>query len=180
MEVPMKLFIPLMIAVLLGGCASTGSNETTGATGSNRSADLGQWQVGCLLEDTKYLAQCKAELTGHVQQFLGDEAFRPTPLLWISWIKGEDPDKRTVCVLGHNYPAVSVGFRIDKYPELQLIAASASGCFIANQEFINQIRKGRQLVVRMNRFPWGETHIGFDLHRSNRALDELRRLVKSQ
>jgi hypothetical protein len=145
-----------------------------------RNVNIGNWRVDCLYEETRFQTQCKAETYGKVLQFIGDEVYEPTPVLWISWMSKEDPDKRTVCMLGHDYPVNAVSFRVDNHAPLQLAAGTASGCFIASQTFINQIRKGSQLVVSFLRFPWGETKVGFDLHRSNRALDELKKLVASQ
>jgi hypothetical protein len=145
-----------------------------------RKVDFGNWQVDCLYEETRYQTQCKAETYGRITQFLGDEVYKPTPILWISWMKGEDPDKRTVCVLGHDYPVNAVSFRVDDNSPLKLSAGTASGCFQSNQTFINQLRKGKQLVVSFMRFPWGETRVSFNLNRSNSALDELKKLVAAQ
>ncbi len=198
----MKLITAIVPAILLmAGCANFPGTATTGAEGTDnmtsaagdetlaepakpvtreREVNIGNWRVDCLYEEITLLTQCKAETWGKLLQYLGDEIYRPVPILWVSWMKGEDPDKRTVCVLGHDYPVNAVSFRVDNNQPLQLAAATASGCFIANQALINQLRKGQQLVVSFLRFPWGETKIGFNLHRSNSALDELKKLVAAQ
>ncbi len=197
----MKLHTLLLPVVLLlsgcaglsgGGMSETGSSpaKATQSSGSGKSAtakgagehkvNFGNWRVECLFTDQRFMTQCKAETYGKLVQSVGDEAYRPIPILWVSWMTGEDTDKRTICVLGHDYPVQVVSFRVDEQSPLQLPAATASGCFIANQDLIDQIRKGKALVVGFQRFPWGETRISFDLHRSNSALDELRRLVLAQ
>jgi hypothetical protein len=174
-----------------GGGVSTTDIEETGYPESEKTSpsqtdahehkvNIGNWRVDCLYEETRFQTQCKAETYGRILLYLGDEVYQPTPILWVSWMTGEDPDTRTVCVLGHDYPVNAVSFRVDDNPPLQLVAGTASGCFLANQTLINQLRKGKQLVVSFLRFPWGETRVGFNLHRSNSALNELKKLVSSQ
>ncbi|MDX2416025.1 MAG: hypothetical protein QNK19_01005 [Xanthomonadales bacterium] len=198
----MKLFALIVTTLLLisgcanfpgGGVATSGTEEngTMASTGSSasqsstaavreRKVNIGNWLVDCLYEETRFQTQCKAETYGKITHYLGDEIYQPTPILWVSWMKGEDPDKRTVCVLGHNYPVNAVSFAVDNNPPLQLVAGTASGCFISNQTLINQLRKGQLLVVSFLRFPWGETKVSFDLNRSNQALNELKTLVAAQ
>jgi invasion protein IalB len=190
-----SLIFASFLAILLQGCASTpgGKHASTAsktpavqqasaATPSTPAAqpaapDTGGWLIVCQKEAGRLLSQCRAEMRGHILHSLGDERYQPAPVLWVSWMKGEDPDKRTVCVLGHDYPVNAVQFQVDDNPPLALTAATASGCFLSNQTFIDQLRKGQQLVVSFLRFPWGETKLRFDLHGSNNALDELRERV---
>jgi hypothetical protein len=169
-----------MTMATIGADTSSTTNRADQAEVQERKVNIGSWRVDCLFEQTRFQTQCKAETYGRIIQYLGDEVYQPTPILWISWMKGENPDKRTVCMLGHDYPVNAVNFRVDNNPPLQLVAGTASGCFLANQTLINQLRKGKQLVVSFLRFPWGETKVGFDLHRSNSALDELKKLVAAQ
>lgn len=200
-----SLIIASFLAIFLQGCASTpGSRHAstagpgpavqeapaaaappaataTDATHASRPATSGTdgWLIVCQNEAGRFATQCRAEMRGRILMSLGDETYQPLPVLWVSWMKGEDPDKRTVCVLGHDYPVNAVQFQVDANPPLALTAATASGCFLSNQTFINQLRRGRQLVVSFLRFPWGQTKLGFDLRGSNSALDELRDRVKT-
>lgn len=188
-----RVVVIAFIVLLISGCAgvSTTGTEETGYQASEKTSssktdvqehkvNIGNWRVDCLYEGTRFQTQCKAETYGRILRYHGDEVYQPTPILWVSWMKGENPDKRTVCVLGHDYPVNAVSFRVDNNPPLQLAAGTASGCFLANQTLINQLRKGQQLVVSFLRFPWGETSVGFDLNRSNSALNELKKLVSAQ
>lgn len=191
----MKRAASLLLSILLlAGCTSFPSGEP--ATGQpagtvratppahqeprERRVQFGNWRVDCIYEEVNFSTQCKAETYGKISVSVGDEIYHPTPVLWISWLKGEPRGTRSVCVFGHDYPVKGVSMRIDDRPPLQIGAHNATGCVIADPTILRQLREGRELTVTFLRWPWGESRATFSLHRSSRALDELDRLVAAQ
>lgn len=186
----------LVISVLATGCAnfpagtttedqpaSSGSERTVQPerkAGRERRVQFGNWRVDCIYEEDNFSTQCTAETYGKVSGSLGDEIYHPTPVLWISWLKGEPAPTRSVCVFGHDYPVRGVSMQVDSNPPIQLGAHNATGCVIADNYLLQQIRTGRQLTVTFLRWPWGETKATFSLNKSGRALDELTRLIAAQ
>jgi hypothetical protein len=145
-----------------------------------RSVHFGNWRVGCTYEEVSFLTQCKAETYGKVVQYHGDEIYHPTPVLWVSWLKGEPKNNRSVCVFGHDYPVEGVSLQVDNNIPLQIGALNAAGCVIADTMLMKQLRAGDELNVTFLRWPWGRTKATFSLNRSINALDELDRLIAEQ
>lgn len=184
----------MLYFLLLAGCANfpAGEPATERPDDSARAApppsqelrerrvQFGNWRVDCIYEEVNFSTQCKAETYGKISVSVGDEIYHPTPVLWISWLKGEPRGLRSVCVFGHDYPVKGVSLRIDANPPFQIGANNATGCIIADPNLLRQLRAGRELTVTFLRWPWGETKATFSLHRSSRALDELDRLVAAQ
>jgi invasion protein IalB len=83
-------------------------------------------------------------------------------------------------VFGHDYPVKGVSLQVDSNPPFQIGAHNATGCVVADNTLLKQLRAGRELTVTFLRWPWGESKATFSLHRSSRALDELERLVAVQ
>lgn len=190
MKLPAILLLPVL---LITGCANfpagtadqtpsqTGTApDSTAQTSRERRVQFGNWRVDCLYEEVNFSTQCKAETYGKIGVSVGDELYHPTPVLWISWLKGEPRGTRSVCVFGHDYPVKGVTLRIDANPPFQIGANNATGCILADGNLLRQLRTGRELTVTFLRFPWGESRATFSLHRSSRALDELDRLVAAQ
>jgi len=83
-------------------------------------------------------------------------------------------------VFGHDYPVKGVSIQVDNNTPIQFGAQNATGCVLADNRLLQQLRAGRQLNVTFLRWPWGQTRATFSLNRSSRALDELDRLVAAQ
>jgi len=193
MKIPASLLLPVVLAT---GCANFHAGGTTGAQSGEvvsqdtgvqereaareRRVQFGNWRVDCIYEEVNFSTQCKAETYGKVTASLGDEIYHPTPVLWISWLKGEPPYARSVCVFGHDYPVQGVSMQVDDQPPVQFGAQNATGCIPADNTLLKQLRAGHQLTVTFLRWPWGQTRATFSLHRSVKALDELDRLVAAQ
>lgn len=193
MKLPVSLLLP---ALLLAGCANfpagTGTEDQPSAPHAEhatrpdrqamreRRVQFGNWRVDCLYEEVNFSTQCKAETYGKISVTVGDEIYHPTPVLWISWLKGEPRGSRSVCVFGHDYPVKGVSMQVDGNPPFQIGAHNATGCILADSNMLRQLRGGNSLTVTFLRWPWGESKATFNLHRSSRALDELDRLVNAQ
>jgi hypothetical protein len=186
----------LLISLLATGCANFPAGTTKGeqppstVQGSTpqqersevreRRVQFGNWRVDCIYEEVNFSTQCKAETYGKVTEAVGDEIYHPTPVLWISWLKGEPAYTRSVCVFGHDYPVKGVSIQVDNNTPIQFGAQNATGCALADNHLLQQLRAGRQLNVTFLRWPWGQTRATFSLNKSSRALDELDRLVAAQ
>jgi hypothetical protein len=72
---------------------------------------------------------------------------------------------------------MSYSFRVDNNASLQLAAGAASACLISNQTLINQVRKGKLLVVPFLHSPWGHVRACLDQNRSNNVIDDLKKLI---
>ena len=179
----------LIMALLASGCAGFPGDTTTGdttasSTQSNevreRKVQFGNWRVDCVYETVTLLTQCKAETYGKVTEHYGDEIYHPTPVLWISWLKGEPAHTRSVCVFGHDYPVKGVSLQVDNNAPILIDALNAAGCVIADRTLVSQLRSGHELGVTFLRWPWGKTKATFSLNKSINALNELDRLVAGQ
>lgn len=193
MKFPASLLLPVVLAA---GCANFPAGTTTGeqpadtvqqgtgqkspSTARERRVQFGNWRVDCIYEEVNFSTQCKAETYGKITASMGDEIYHPTPVLWISWLKGEPRYARSVCVFGHDYPVQGVSIQVDGSPPIQFGAQNATGCILADSNLLKQLRAGRQLTVTFLRWPWGQTRATFSLHRSMKALAELDRLVAAQ
>ncbi|MGB5472550.1 MAG: hypothetical protein WBQ78_03610 [Gammaproteobacteria bacterium] len=193
MKFPASLFL---ISLLATGCANfpagTATEDQPASTAQERTVqtkrqgvrerrvNFGNWRVDCLYEEVNFSTQCTAETYGKITESYGDEIYHPTPVLWISWLKGEPRPTRSVCIFGHDYPVKGVSLQVDSNPPIQLGAQNATGCVIADNNLLQQIRTGRALNVTFLRWPWGQTRATFSLNRSSLALDELARLVAAQ
>lgn len=193
----MKISTSLLLPVfLITGCANfpagtSGTDQPAGAEPERRAraerqdlrerrVQFGNWRVDCIYEEVNFSTQCKAETYGKISVTVGDEIYHPTPVLWISWLKGEPRAARSVCVFGHDYPVKGVSMQVDANPPFQIGAHNATGCVLADANLLKQLRTGHKLTVTFLRWPWGESKATFSLHRSGRALDELDRLVTAQ
>ena len=188
----MRLRTTLLVMTLLAtGCANfpagtvTGDNTESPASQERnavreRKVQFGNWRVDCVYEVVTLLTQCKAETYGKVTEYYGDEIYHPTPVLWITWLKGEPEHTRSVCVFGHDYPVKGVRLQVDENPPILIGALNAAGCVIADNNLINQLRAGHELGVSFLRWPWGKTKAIFSLNKSTNALNELDRLVAGQ
>lgn len=145
-----------------------------------RKVQFGNWRVDCIYEAVTLITQCKAETYGTITEYYGDEIYHPTPVLWVSWLKGEPRLSRSVCVFGHDYPVVGVSMQIDDNTPFLIEAINAAGCIIANKSVLDQLRNGHELVVTFQRWPWGQTKAAFSLNKSINALNELERLIAEQ
>jgi len=199
MNVPARL---LLISLLATGCANFPAATTTedhqagGAqegmvqperkavrqrkNAREREVHFGNWRVDCIYEEVNFSTQCTAETYGQITESYGDEIYHPTPVLWISWLKGEPRHARSVCVFGHDYPVKGVSLQVDKNPPIQLGAQNATGCVIADSNLLRQIHTGKTLEVTFLRWPWGQTKASFSLNKSSIALKELERRVAAQ
>ena len=179
------------MSLLLTACANfpTGTktaDRTPGTPQQERnvirehSVQFGNWRVDCVYEEVNLLTQCKAETYGKVIQYHGDEIYHPTPVLWISWLKGEPKTTRSVCVFGHDYPVTGVSLQVDDNRPIQIGALNAAGCVLADNYLLKELREGHELSVTFLRWPWGETKAAFSLKKSSNTLKELDRLVAGQ
>ena len=188
----MKLHAALLTMTLLAtGCANFTTGTPTGdrpvspapqqrSEIRERGVQFGNWRVGCIYEEVNFLTQCKAETYGKITAFYGDELYHPTPVLWVSWLKGEPKQIRSVCVFGHDYPVKGVSLQVDNNAPFQIGALNAAGCVIADNILMKQLRAGHELGVTFLRWPWGQTKASFSLNKSINALNELDRLVAEQ
>lgn len=185
----MKVSATLLLTALLAtGCASfpgsNGKDATTGAAATEEKSTVrernGNWRVDCVNEEASRLTHCKAETYSKVTGYSDDEARHPTPILWISWLKGDPKHIRSACVFGYNYPVTGVSLQVDANPPLQIGALNVPGCLTADATLIKQLRAGQALKATFQRWPWGQTIVTFSLHNSTNALDELDRLVEAQ
>lgn len=188
MKLPVTL---LMMTLLATGCAnfpgSTTTDDRTASTAQQerdevreRQVQFGNWRVDCVYEEVTLLTQCKAETYSKITEYRGDDSYHPSPILWISWLKGEPKHIRSVCVFGHDYPVTGVSLQIDDNVPLQVGALNAAGCVVADTTLMKQLRAGHELDVTFHRWPWGKTIATFSLNKSINALDELDRLVAAQ
>ena len=193
MRYPAILLLPVLLAT---GCANfpaatPDEDQPASATSKStaqqarpdareRRVHFGNWRVDCIYEEVNFSTQCKAETYGKIRVTVGDEIYHPTPVLWISWLKGDPRSTRSVCVFGHDYPVRGVSMQVDSNPPFQIGAHNATGCIIADNTMLKQLRAGQVLTVTFLRWPWGESTATFSLHRSGKALDELNRLVDAQ
>lgn len=188
MKLPATL---LMMALLTTGCANfpagTPDDDRPAITAQQprddvreRKVQFGNWRVGCIYEEVTLLTQCKAETYSKITEYRGEDSHHPSPILWISWMKGEPKHIRSVCVFGHRYPVTGVSLQVDDNPPLQLGALNAAGCVIADSILLKQLRAGHELNVTFLRWPWGQTKATFSLNKSTNALKELDRLVAGQ
>jgi hypothetical protein len=187
----MKVSVILLLTTLLAsGCANfpVGSNDddTAGAEIVDKSevrerkVQFGNWRVDCVYEEVSRLTQCKAEIYSKMTEYHGEDSRHPTPVLWISWLKGDPKHIRSVCVFGHNYPVTGVSLQVDANPPSRIGALNVPGCMIANATLMQQLRAGHELKVTFHRWPWGKTITTFSLNKSTNALNELDRLVAEQ
>jgi hypothetical protein len=179
-----------MITLLATGCANfpvdTGADHPASTAQQQRdnvrerNVQFGNWNVDCIYEEVTLLTQCKAETYSKITEYHGEDFNHPSPILWISWLKGEPKHIRSVCVFGHGYPVTGVSLQVDDNLPLQLGALNAAGCVIADGILLKQLRAGRELNVTFLRWPWGKTIASFSLNKSANALNELDRLVAGQ
>jgi len=178
-----------MMSLLATGCANFPGGGTTSddSTAQQERSDVrerrvqfGNWRVDCVYEEVTALTQCKAETYSRITEHRGEDSNHPAPILWISWLKGEPKNIRSVCVFGHGYPVTGVSLQIDNNIPLQIGALNAAGCVIADATLMQQLRAGHKLNVTFQRWPWGQTITTFSLDKSTNALNELDRLVAAQ
>lgn len=143
-------------------------------------AQFGDWKVGCVDNPVNFTSHCKAETIGSVIEFRGEPGYRPHVVLWVSWLKGQPKDSRSICVFGQDYPVEQVTLQIDRRKPVELEARKASGCFVANEKFLRDMRAGKDLYVTFTRWPWGEARALVSLKKSGNALKELNRLVDAR
>ena len=188
----MKLSLTLLVMTLLAtGCANFPAGTTSGDRPASteqqaredvreRSVQFGNWRVDCTYEEVSLSTQCKAETYSTITEYRGEDSYHPTQILWISWLKGEHIQNRSVCVFGHGYPVTGVSLQVDDNVPLQITALNAAGCVIADNILMKQLRAGHKLNVTFMRWPWGQTVASFSLNKSINALNELDRLVAAQ
>jgi len=178
-------------ATLTGGSANSAPATVTAAPAPVTSAEavaqdrkvdrerFGDWNIACLDNPVNFSSHCRAQTRGAITEFRGDPGYGPNPniLLWVSWIKGQPKDSRSICVFGENYPVEKVTLQIDARDPVQLEARNVSGCFVANDQFLQQMRNGSNLFVTFQRWPWGQAKAVVSLKKSSHALKELSRLV---
>jgi len=183
----------LLIPLLASGCANfpAGTTHPSGTVQGTaaeqepkdvreRRVQYGNWRVDCIYEEVNFSTQCKAETYGKITEYYGDEIYHPTPVLWVSWLKNEPKHTRSVCVFGHDYPVKGVSLQIDNNIPFQIGAHNATGCIVADNNLLKQLREGHELAVTFLRWPWGQTRAVFSLNKSINALNELDRLVSGQ
>lgn len=193
-----KILVPLLIAAAAAGCAATSDGPAAPAPQTTTANDaryrplppprdekayrarFGDWKIGCLDNPVNFSSHCKAETIGTVTEFRGDPGYRPHVVLWVSWLRGQPKDSRSICVFGQDYPVEQVALQIDGRKPVELEARKASGCFVANERFLRQLRAGTNLYVTFTRWPWGEARAVVSLKRSSNALKELNRLVDAR
>ncbi len=141
---------------------------------------FGDWKIGCMDNPVNFSSHCKAETPGMVTEFRGDPGYKPNVVLWVSWLKGQPKDSRSICVFGQDYPVEQVTLQIDQRKPVELEARKASGCFVANERFLRQMRYGSNLYVTFRRWPWGEARAVVSLDKSGNALKELSRLIAAR
>lgn len=182
----MKSFAPLLVIfLLLTGCTNfpaggKSSDRKPAVVNQEPNETFGNWHVNCVYAESHLSTQCKAEIFGEVTGQHGDGKHHPTPVLWVSWLKGEPAQARSICVFGHDYPVTAVDLQIDDNRPIQISALNAAGCILADRFLLKELREGRKLSVTFQRWPWGQTQATFSLDKSNNSLNELDRLVAGQ